>query len=68
MLQSVLDKKMRKRSPQDMKEYPPSISQNEVEKAIDNHCGCSGNIVCNCVSVFNEAKRELWGKHNSNNG
>lgn len=27
-------------------------------------CGCQGTYDCDCVSVENQARQELWGEHN----
>lgn len=34
-----------------------------VERALAI-CGCKGKYDCDCVSVMNQARRELWTEHN----
>ena len=43
---------------------PPTVTSEILEARIDEICGCGGKHDCDCVSVFNQAKRELWGEHN----
>lgn len=37
----------------------------DFEARVDKICGCGGRHDCNCVSVFNKAKVELWTEHNT---
>lgn len=54
----------RTRSPQMPHRWPPSMTSEEVEAAIDAVCGCAGQWDCDCVSVFNKARGSAWEKHN----
>lgn len=58
-------KDYRRRKPQDMKHWPPSMTQEQVEQEIDKLCGCKGRWNCDCVSVFNQVCTESWGRHNT---
>ena len=42
----------RRRKPQDPTRWPPSMSQEDIESAIDRVCGCAGKYDCDCVSCF----------------
>lgn len=57
----------RKRKPLDLKEwkFPPTMSSDDVEKRIDDACGCRGRHDCDCVSVFNQVCRDSWYEHNT---
>lgn len=44
---------------------PPNVASADLEARIDLICGCNGKYDCDCVSVFNQASRELWTEHNT---
>lgn len=52
----------RKRRPLDLNFWkcPPGTSSETLEAKIDAICGCAGCFDCDCISVFNKAKCELW--------
>lgn len=58
-------KSPRKREPQDGERWPPSMTSEMIEQAIDNHCGCRGRNDCDCISVFNQACSQAWWDHNA---
>lgn len=48
------------------KSYPAEpFTQAELDKRMDEICGCNGRHDCECVTVFNQAKSELWGEYNT---
>lgn len=55
----------RRRKPQDLKDWPKSLKQAEVERKIDDKCGCSGKFDCDCISVFNMVRGSAWYEHNA---
>lgn len=54
----------RKRKPCRMVGDEP-FSQAELDARIDAICGCEGKYDCDCVSVSNQAKIELWTEYNT---
>lgn len=40
------------------------FTMEQLEERADKVCGCNGRYDCDCVSVFNQASRELWTEHN----
>ena len=59
---------MRRRLPQKCRSgnsWPPDMTEEDVEKAIDRLCGCAGGYNCDCVSVFNRARKEEWFRYNT---
>ena len=36
----------------------------ELARRVDEICGCAGKYDCQCISVFNRARSELWYEHN----
>lgn len=54
----------RARNPQRPHRWPPSMSAEEIELAIDRLCGCEGRFDCDCVSVFGKARGDAWQAHN----
>jgi hypothetical protein len=41
-----------------------AYTQAEIEARIDRICGCVGGDDCDCVSVFNRARVQLWTEYN----
>ncbi len=54
-----------RRKPQDATRWPPSLSKDDIEKRIDDLCGCQAKRACNCVSVFSQACSQAWYDHNT---
>lgn len=44
---------------------PAPFSAEQLEKRIDDICGCAGRHDCDCISVFNKSTSALWSEHNS---
>ena len=57
--------KVIKRKPQVAGRWPPSMTPAEIEQAINAVCGCKADWDCDCVSVFNKACGDAWGRHNT---
>jgi len=58
---------VRRRHPQDPSLWPPSMTQDQIEQAIDDKCGCTGKHACDCASVFNMVRVQAWWNHNTKN-
>ena len=54
----------RRRKPQDVKRWLQGTTVEQADAAIDLVCGCGGKIDCDCVSCFNKACRDAWGRYN----
>jgi len=54
-----------RRKPQDKKKWPPNMSADEIEEAINKVCGCAGRHNCDCASVFNGACGDAWFHYNT---
>lgn len=65
VLDAIEAKTVRCRKPQDPRRWPPSMSLEQIETAIDAKCGCHGKYDCDCVSVFNQTCSQAWWDHNS---
>lgn len=46
---------------------PCPYTMEEFQARVDKICGCSGRHDCDCVSVFNQARVELWTEGNERN-
>lgn len=45
--------------------WPPNMSVEDIDKAIDDLCGCAGKYDCDCVSVTSQACGEAWEKYST---
>ena len=44
---------------------PAPFTMAELEAKCNQICGCEGQYNCDCVSVKNQAARQLWYEHNT---
>ena len=45
--------------------WPPNMSVEDIDKAIDDLCGCAGKWDCDCVSVTSQACGKAWETYNT---
>lgn len=57
--------RIRKPFPRSPLPSPEPFTQAELDKRMDQICGCRGQHDCQCVTVFNQAYSELWGEYNA---
>jgi hypothetical protein len=57
--------RIRKPFPRSPSPTPEPFTQAELDKRMDQICGCRGQLDCQCVTVFNQAYSELWGEYNA---